>query len=387
MFFGGGGIPFQQHQRGNTNVDTHALYKVLELEKSASQADIKKAFRRLALRKHPDKGGDPEEFKKIQAAYEVLSDPTKREKYDTFGLDGVSDTPQTHGDDIFEMFFGGSGMNRSRQRRKSPDSLHTLRVSLDDMYNGKTSKIAITRTVLKGDTKTCSTCNGKGYVSSVRKLGPGMIQQLQGQCPKCANGVISDTVKERTVLDITIDKGMPNKSKLRFKHMGNEYPNAETGDVVFVIEQIEHPHFKRRGNDLIIHKSITLLQALTGVSFAIRHLDGRKLRLKTSPGSIIHPPDSSTGTHIMCVDEEGMPQKDMPFEKGKLFIVFSIIFPKSNVLNSVHLETLQDVFGDAQSDHEDVDTHDEVENVFMNEYHAKATSTNDENANVQCPQS
>merc|ERR1719378_1923463 len=102
-----GGMPGGMGGGPREPADTKALYEVLGVEKKATPAEIKKAFRKLALKEHPDKGGDPEKFKKIQAAYEVLSDEEKREKYDKYGLEGLEEGGGGDGVDIFDLFFNG----------------------------------------------------------------------------------------------------------------------------------------------------------------------------------------------------------------------------------------------------------------------------------------
>merc|ERR1719198_766571 len=230
MFFGGaGGIPFGMDDgmpggmggmggRQREPDDTTALYEVLGLTKKATQSEIKKAFRKLALKKHPDKGGDPEEFKKIQAAYEVLSDADTRKKYDQGGLEALEEGGGGGGDgmDIFDLFFGG-GRRRGGGgggRRKTEDTTHPLKVALEDLYNGKTAKLAVTRTVLKGEPKQCTTCRGRGVVVQMRQIGPGMVQQMQSRCPDCNGSCYSvKTAKERNVLEVVIDKGASHNTK------------------------------------------------------------------------------------------------------------------------------------------------------------------------------
>ena len=294
MFFGGpGGIPFGMDDGGMPGgmggmgrqrepADTTALYEVLGIQKSASATEIKKAFRKLALKKHPDKGGDPEEFKKIQAAYEVLGDEEKREKYDKYGLEGLEagDMPEG-GMDVFDLFFGGGRRRRGGGggKRKAEDTVYPLKVSLEDLYNGKTAKLAITRSVMKGEPKKCTTCKGQGVVVQMRQIGPGMVQQLQTRCPDCppgSGGYRVNMKKERQVLEVNVDKGASHNTKLRFSGMGNESPNAEPGDVVFVLQQKEHASFKRKGADLLIQKDISLSEALCGFKFVVRQLDGRR---------------------------------------------------------------------------------------------------------------
>ena len=148
-------------------------------------------------------------------------------------------------------------------------------MSLEDLYNGKTAKLAITRSVMKGEPKKCTTCKGQGVVVQMRQIGPGMVQQLQARCPDCSGGYKVTMKKERQVLEVNVDKGATHNTKLRFSGMGNEQPNTEPGDVVFVLQQKDHAVFKRKGADLMIDKEITLLESLTGIDMTITHLDGR----------------------------------------------------------------------------------------------------------------
>ena len=359
MFFGAGGIPFGMEDgmpgmpgRSQEPVDTDTLYKTLGIDKKASDSDIKKAFRKLALKKHPDKGGDPEEFKKIQAAYEVLSDSEKREKYDKYGLEGLEggDMPEG-GMDVFDLFFGG-GRRRGRGggKRKAEDTVYPLKVSLEDLYNGKTAKLAITRSVMKGEPRKCTTCRGQGFVVQMRQIGPGMVQQLQSRCPDCTGGYQVTMKKERQVLEVNVDKGASHNTKLRFSGMGNESPNSEPGDVVFVLQQKEHNVFKRKGADLLLQKNISLSEALCGFKFIVHQLDNRQLLITSKPGQIVRPEVTSGVPYVMCVDGEGMPKHGNPFDKGRLFILFTIIFPVNYSLSEEQTAMLKAALPPALND-------------------------------------
>lgn len=185
-----GGIPFEHFAHGGGGgfggppgrggsaepADTTKLYETLELEKDASQKEIKKAYFRLSKVHHPDKGGDEHKFKEISAAYEILSDPEKRKQYDEYGLEGVDDEggAQQRGEDLFSMFFGGAGGRgggRARGPRKGPSVNHPIKVSLEDLYNGKTVKLAVNRKVIIGEAKECERCGGQGAVMEVRQIG------------------------------------------------------------------------------------------------------------------------------------------------------------------------------------------------------------------------
>jgi DnaJ family protein A protein 2 len=171
MFFGGGGggFPFGDFEemgggragRGGPKkeVDTNKYYEVLGVPKTASADEVKKAFRKAALKAHPDKGGDPDKFKEMTVAYEVLTDPEKRKLYDAYGEDGVRDGGggmSSGFGDIFEMFGGGRGGGGRQGPKKGKSVLHPIKATLEDLYNGKMSKVAVNRD------RICSKCNGKG---------------------------------------------------------------------------------------------------------------------------------------------------------------------------------------------------------------------------------
>merc|ERR1719389_1492374 len=289
MFFGGGRGGFDPFEgmggggkggRSNKNVDTTKFYKLLEVEKNASEAEIKKAYRKLAVKHHPDKGGDPEKFKEITRAYEVLSDSEKRAKYDRGGEDAL-DNDGGDPSDIFEAFFGGGGRRGGggggRKRQKTKDVQQPLKVTLEQLYCGNTKKMAITRQVIekKKGVQECSECDGRGVKVEVVRMGP-MIQQMQSACSACGGqGKSFKTKADREVLEVHIQKGSPDNHKVVFREMADEHPDMDTGDVIFVLKQQPHALFKRRGADLFIEREISLVEALCGFEMDITHLDGR----------------------------------------------------------------------------------------------------------------
>merc|ERR1719215_1675138 len=259
---------------GGKPADTTKFYKALEVEKNATHAEIKKAYRKLAVKHHPDKGGDPEKFKEITQAYEVLSDADKRSTYDRFGEEGLE------GDD------GGV-----RRRRKTKDVTQPLKVTLEQMYSGCTKKMAITRMVIdkKKGVVECQECDGRGVKVEVIRMGP-MVQQMQSQCDSCCGNGKSFTRKtDREVLEVHVQKGSPDGHKVQFKEMADEHPDCDIGDVNFVLKEQEHAIFKRKGADLFIERTISLVEALCGFTMEVTHLDGRKLMIKTTPGEIVKP--------------------------------------------------------------------------------------------------
>jgi len=355
MFFGGdpfehfaqagAGGPRGGGRRAPANVDTTKLYETLGVAKSADVKEIKKAYRKLAVKHHPDKGGDEAKFKEVSAAYEILSDADKRAKYDKFGLDGISEDGGggRSPDDIFSMFFGGGGGGRGRSGpRKGEDVNHPIKVSLEDLYNGKTVKLAINRQVLVGESSVCPECDGQGVVVELRQIALGMVQQVQRRCTNCnGTGYIGETKKERKVLEVMIDKGMRNGQKVVFRGMADEKPNMEPGDINFIVQEKEHSLFKRKGADLLITKTLSLNEALCGFEFVVKHLDGREIVIKSRPGEVIKPETNGSAPFVKIVSGEGMPSHGNPFVKGNLFVLFRVEFPVDNELSADTIKTLK----------------------------------------------
>ncbi len=168
------------------------------------------------------------------------------------------------------MFFGGGGRRRSGPR-KGPSINHPLKVSLEDLYNGKTVKLAVNRKVIVGEVKRCAKCNGQGAVMEIRQIGPGMITQVQRQCDSCGGqGNNAERRTERKVLEVHIDKGMSHNQKVTFAGMGDEIPDMEPGDINFVVQEKDHELFKRKGADLLVTKDLSLNQALCGFAVSVQ---------------------------------------------------------------------------------------------------------------------
>ncbi|KAN0061674.1 Type I HSP40 co-chaperone [Thecaphora frezii] len=329
------------------------FYDLLGVSPTASDAELKKAYRKKALQAHPDKGGDPEEFKAITAAYEILSDADKRELYDRFGEAGLEGNGGMGGgmdpQDLFSQLFGGGGGGffgggggRPRGPRKGKDLVHRVKVSLEELYVGKITKLALQKHVLckkcdgrggkEGAVKTCSGCNGQGIKVVLRQLGP-MVQQMQQTCPDCqgageqinpkdrckeCNG--KKITQERKVLEVRIDKGMEDGQQITFKEEADQAPNTVPGDVVIVIDEKPHPRFKRRKNDLFIDVEVDLLTALAGGKVLIEHLDDHALSVEIPAGEVIKPGS------IKVLRGQGMPSY-RHHEMGDLYVNLSVAFP------------------------------------------------------------
>lgn len=172
-------------------------------------------------------------------------------------------------------------------------------------------------------------CNGRGMMIRMRQIGPGMVQQIQQQCPECGgSGYKVKKEKERQVLEVNVERGMEHGDKIRFHGMSDEHPNVEPGDILFILQEKDHPVFKRKGTDLLITKELTLVEALCGYEFVVEHLDGRKILIKSKPGEIVRPEGPEGQPYVRMVEGEGMPKKHTGgLEKGDLYIFFRINFP------------------------------------------------------------
>ncbi len=337
------------------------LYDILGVSPSATEQQIKKAYRLGALKYHPDKNtGKPEaaeKFKEISTAYEVLSDPEKREVYDQYGEEGLNGGGPGMGggsaEDLFSHLFGGGmgGMfgggapQRPSGPRRGKDIQHALKCTLEDLYTGRKAKLALNKTVLckscdgqggkKGSVKTCRGCSGSGYKFITKQMGP-MIQRYQTTCPECQGEgqTIPDkdrckvcrgkaTTQERKILEVHVDKGMENGQAITFSGEGDQGKDIIPGDVVVVISEQEHDRFKRKGDDLIYNAKIDLLTALAGGSFAIKHLDNEYLKVDIIPGEVISPGATKV------IEGKGMPSYRHHIQ-GNLYVVFDVEFPPPN---------------------------------------------------------
>lgn len=378
--FGGGmpGMGRPPPRRG----DSTRYYELLGVPKNATPDELKKAHRKLALKLHPDKGGDPDKFKEINEAYDVLKDPQKREIYDQYGeeaiKEGMGGGPGGGGAamDIFDLLSGGAGRRGPRERR-SEDVVHRLNVSLEELYNGTTKKLSLSRnmpcsTCSGSGTKSgrkyeCNTCNGTGIQTHLRPLGPGMMQQIQSRCSACSGSGHSTPagdkctacqgkclISDKGTFEVHIEKGMKSGSKITLRgEAGCSEPGLQPGDVVLVVQQKEHDVFQRAHADLVFEKKLTLAEALCGTSFLIKQLDGRLLKVTTAPGQVIKPGS------FQCIQEEGMPVHGRSYLKGNMYIHYDVEFPET--LDAHQVAALRPIFPAAAENGVGMDTDDAEE--------------------------
>ncbi|MBL6649347.1 MAG: molecular chaperone DnaJ [Flavobacteriaceae bacterium] len=289
-------------------------YDILGIEKSASESEIKKAYRKMAIKYHPDKNpGDSkaeENFKKAAEAYEVLGNKEKRAKYDQFGHSAFDGSGGFGGagmnmDDIFSQFgdifgsaFGGGfgGFGGGSRRPKGSNLRIRVKLDLAEIVNGVEKKIKVKRKVKAEGVsyKTCSTCNGLGQVTRITNTILGRMQS-SSTCTSCggsgemvsnrpsnsdANGLV---LKEETVL-VKIPAGVEDGMQLKVSGKGNDSAgNGIPGDLIVLINENEHPFLKREGNNLHFDLYISISEAVLGASKEIETINGN-VRIKLESG-------------------------------------------------------------------------------------------------------
>lgn len=368
------------------------LYDVLGVTPASTQAEIKKSYRKLALKFHPDKNpGSEDKFKEISFAFEVLSDENKKRVYDQGGMEALKEGGGGGGHspmDIFDMFFGGMRGPRGQEReRRGRDMVHPLKVSLEELYNGATRQLALNKNVIcskcngkggkEGAVQSCSGCQGNGVKISVRQFAPGMIQQVQSVCSDCrGKGEIirekdrcrqcmgKKVVRERKILEVYITKGMKDGQKITFSGEGDQDPEIEPGDIVIVLDEKEHPVFKRNGSDLLIEMNVKLVEALCGFEKPVKTLDDRTLIVQSFMGDIIKPKD------VKCIMSEGMPHVRDPYTKGRLIVQFNVEFPDGGEIPSTNLQQLESLL----PPRDPVEKTEDMEEVMLSEYDASSSS-------------
>jgi len=333
-------------------VDTK-LYDILGVDASVDAAKLKKAYRDLVRVHHPDKGGDPEKFKAIDAAYKILGDPRLRDTYDNTGSVDRTDVASGMFPDGFDVeslgdifanmgfdIFGGMGSPSFRNVRRTRDVYHELHLPLDALYTGKVKTINVKRTAIcvnckgKGGTNpiTCNVCRGSGVVIVQQQTGPFIVQS-QKQCDTCGGGGKThsrDTlctccggkghVLEKKMVEVRIPPGAPNGFLITTKHMVDERLGFESGDLHFVVREKSHDTFVRHGADLATKIAIDLATALVGGIVRYKHIDGQDMTLTLSKGKVTRYGDS------IKVQGKGMPRFGED-GNGDLHVTFHIEMP------------------------------------------------------------
>jgi DnaJ-class molecular chaperone len=255
-------------------------YEVLGVERDANTDEIKRAYKRLAMKYHPDKrSGDAEKFKEINQAHEILTDPDRRSHYDQFGTDeqqgGMPD--MSH---VFEQMF--SMVNPGRT-----DHQHVVQLTLDEVYTGVTKNIKVTTSrpcfncLIK-----CPQCNGHGATREMNHVF-GMIGQMFSRpCQNCRGACLvprgctqcqgTKTVTQTVSMTITIGKGIEDGTAQKIQGMGEQgrTPKERSGDLIIIFRIKPHPLFERHGNNLRYKQTITFKESIEGYEFSVPHFGG-----------------------------------------------------------------------------------------------------------------
>ena len=359
-------------------------YEVLGVDKSASADEIKKAYRKKAIQYHPDKNpGDKEaeeKFKEAAEAYEVLSNPDKRARYDQFGHEGMSGAGGFDGgfgggqgmsmDDIFSMFgdifgghggfggfsgFGGGGSSQAQRKFRGSDLRVKLKLSLKDIANGTTKKFKLKKYVpcshchgtgAEGNsgTETCPTCKGSGHILRTQQSIFGMMQ-TQTVCPQC-NGegkIIKNKCKEcggegivygEEVVEVKIPAGVAEGMQLSMSGKGNAgRHNGIPGDLLIQIEEEPHPELIRDENDLVYNLLLSIPMAALGSTVEIPTIDG-KAKVKIEPGT--------QPGKVLRLRGKGLPNVN-GYGNGDLLVNVSVYIPETLSKDEKNaLEKMQD---------------------------------------------
>ena len=306
------------------------MYDVLGLTRDATADDIKKAHRKLAREHHPDKGGDPDKFKKVQEAYEVLSDPEKRQNFDRFGTpDAPPQGPNPN--DIFAQMFGGGGNpfgfspgHRGPVRRA--DHHHELKITLEDAYRGltRTFKVTLTKPCFACRSQ-CPQCHGRG--THMVQMGPMSFGQPCQPCggqgggsSGCHECNFKKKKHEPLNLELKIPAGVEDGATIVAGGMGEQplKPDEEPGDLIFHIKIQDHPELMRQGKDLVWSTRISFEDSVNGKVLQVPHFDG-SIQINTSDWGVLDPREDYI-----------IPGKGF-VPGGKLRVSFNVIYPPANV--------------------------------------------------------
>ncbi len=325
-----------------------SFYDILGIKRNASETDIKKAYKKCALKHHPDKGGNLDKFIEISRAYETLFDPEKRKLYDKFGEEGL----QSNFNDPFNTF---KNVFKRDQKCQNIDQICTL--TLEEIYRTETVTIDFKIQKIcqqcagKGakpgfSPVDCTDCCGTGTKVYTRELAPGFVQHIKSTCDNCnGSGVyIRDEEKclgcngkqivlEDNTIEFEIPLGISQKSFILLKGSGHQHPAKENGDVKIIIKELQHPVFKRRDNDLIVEKQITLVDALKGFQFSIKFLDADSSEKLIQCHSVVN------GT--LKLQGYGLPSKG---GSGDMIFNFIVQYPK-DIIKGSESKTLEDHLG------------------------------------------
>ena len=324
-------------------------YEILGINKNADQSTIKKAYRKLAKEKHPDSGGNDEEFKEIAEAYEVLSDDNKKKQYDTFGYNA----PKSGGfDSNFSDMFNKFGFNPKAEarNRKGKDFRINIKVTLEEIFNGGTKKIKYNRDAACLNcnstggfgVKNCNYCNGQGFVVRQIRTPFGIMQNMvtcevchgDGStyitgCNDCSG--IGFKNKEETV-EVNIPIGVKDGMVSNYIGMGQAIKNGTSGSLVIVFSEIPHKTFMRYGNDLKLNLKLPYHSLVLGDKIKIPNIENKEI--------LITIPELNKIGDVLRVSGKGMKLLNSE-SRGDLMVVLDIDMPTT--LDDETIELLENL--------------------------------------------
>ena len=364
--------------------DKRDYYEVLGVSKDANEAELKKAFRALARKFHPDKNPDDAEseqlFKEVQEAYAVLSNPEQRRQYDMFGHDSPGGSPFGPGgfqgvninlDDLFSggfesIFSGMFGGGRTSRGRRGNDVLLRHSISLEQVFEEAeieiSAKLSIACESCDGtgaqspeDLQQCSTCDGQGRIMQQARVGP-FVQQMVSDCPDCAGS--GKTIRKRCSscrgsgttlreqkLRINLPRGADDGLRLRHRGKGEPIVNGRPGDLYIQLDIEPHAWFERDGPDLIMALPLGYPEMMLGTQVELPHIDGKPL--------IIDVPAGAKPSETLLVRGRGLPHR-RGRGRGDVTILLKLHVPeKFNKSMRSTLEDMRPTFGLPISDIED----------------------------------
>jgi len=328
------------------------LYEVLGVERGASDAEIKRAFRKLAQQWHPDVNKDPEaeaRFKEASEAYQILSDPDRRQRYDTFGRAGVDGGAGAGFEgfggfsDIFDAFFGGQTAGSARRGRPQPgsDLRYDLRITFEEAIKGTEKEIdfrALGRCDTCGgdgaepgtDPVTCPQCEGRGEIRTVRQTMLGQMVNVSA-CPRCrGEGKIVETpchtckgdgrTERKRTLRVTIPPGIDEGHQIRLTNEGEVGPRGgASGSLYVAVHVAPHASLKRDGTELYYEASISIAQAALGTTLSVPTIDGTE-EVEIKPGT---QPDTE-----IRLRGKGVPHLRRSGSRGDLHVLVDVEVPR-----------------------------------------------------------
>jgi molecular chaperone DnaJ len=329
------------------------LYEVLGVPRGASDAEIKRAFRKLAQQWHPDVNDQPEaaaRFKEASEAYQILSDPERRQRYDMFGRAGVDGGAAGTGfegfggfSDIFDAFFGGASAGSARRGRPQPgsDLRYDLRITFEEAIKGAEKEIdfrALGRcqtcdgsgAAPGSEARTCPQCEGRGEVRSIRQTMLGQMVNVSA-CPRCrGEGKIIETpcetcrgdgrTERKRTLRVTIPAGIDEGHQIRLTNEGEVGPRrGPPGSLYVAVHVAPHPTLKREGTELYYEATISIAQAALGTTLTVPTVDGTE-EVEIKPGT---QPDTT-----IRLRGKGVPHLRRSGSRGDLHVLVDVEVPK-----------------------------------------------------------